>query len=80
MVKRLGLKNPSTYSVISDNLFYERFDIPAEMVCWGTVKPDAEVRVIGHFHLNPDALGAVDKKDFAYDVSLILGKERAYAR
>lgn len=60
MVKRLGLKNPSTYSVISDNPFYERFDVPAEKVCWGTARPDAEVRVIGRvigqFHLDPDAL------------------------
>ncbi|MXV35802.1 MULTISPECIES: S24 family peptidase [unclassified Saccharibacter] len=60
MVKRLGLKNPSTYSVISDNPFYERFDVPAERVCWGTAMPDAEVRVIGRvigqFHLDPDAL------------------------
>lgn len=59
MVKRIGMKSPKTYSIISDNPFYDRFDVSAEDICWGTAQPDAEVRVIGrvigNFHLENDA-------------------------
>ena len=59
MIKRIGMKSPKTYSIISDNPFYERFDVSIEDICWGTAQPDAEVRVIGrvigNFHLENDA-------------------------
>lgn len=59
MIKRIGMKSPKTYSIISDNPFYERFDVSIKDICWGTAQPDAEVRVIGrvigNFHLENDA-------------------------
>lgn len=59
MIKRIGMKSPKTYSIISDNPFYERFDVSIEDICWGTAQPDAQVRVIGrvigNFHLENDA-------------------------
>lgn len=59
LIKRIGMKSPNTYSIISDNPFYERFDVPINDICWGSAKPDAQVRiigrVIGHFHLENDA-------------------------
>lgn len=47
LVKRLGVKDPWTYSVISDNPAYPSFDIPMKKTCWGHADTDADVRIIG---------------------------------
>ncbi|WP_369692630.1 S24 family peptidase [Aristophania vespae] len=47
LVKRLGLKDPRTYMIMSDNKDYQDFDVAMDDICWGAAVPDVEVRVIG---------------------------------
>lgn len=56
LVKRVDIKNPRTYSIISDNKDYQSFDAPMDSMCWGCALPEVDVRVIGrvmgHFHID----------------------------
>lgn len=47
LVKRLGVKDPWTYSIISDNPVYPSFDIPMEKTCWGNANTEADLRIVG---------------------------------
>lgn len=47
LVKRLAAKDPTTFSIISDNAAYPTFDVPMERACWGNANPDADLRIVG---------------------------------
>ena len=47
LVKRLSVKDPQTFRVVSDNPRHDSFDVPINRVCWGSANVDADLRIIG---------------------------------
>ncbi|GBO80667.1 predicted transcriptional regulator [Acetobacter aceti NRIC 0242] len=56
MVKRLSVKDPLTFSLVSDNERYKPFDIQMTRTSWANASTDADLRIIGRvvgrFHIN----------------------------